>query len=450
MLNLTPKAQAESPHISPKKKSTAKASYDKYLLTGFAMIIALITGFFLWAAMAPIQGAVIAPGTVVVEGKPKTLQHLDGGIVGEILVKDGDKVQAGDVVLRLDSTSLNANRDLLQKRLNEAKAFRARLIAERDGQVNIYWNAAFPRASRTPDLVKIINDQTQLFNTRRNASEGQLDQLQKRLQQSGEQIAGFVSQSNAHQSQLGIISQELRGLKELFRDGYVSQTRILALEREEAGLSGEVARLRAEIARTQSAIGETEIEILQVKRSLQEAVLTELRSRESEISDLEEQLISASDQAGRVDVIAPVSGTVHNMAVTTLGGVVTPANPIMEIIPDSDRLIVESRIEPIYVDQIYTGQETTVRLSAFNMRTTPELKGFVKSISANTVIDSVTGAPFYNVRVEIPTFEISRLKGLTLVPGMPAEAFMQTDKRTVINYLLKPATDQLSRAFKEE
>lgn len=138
------------------------------------------------------------------------------------------------------------------------------------------------------------------------------------------------------------------------------------------------------------------------------------------------------------------------MAVTTLGGVVTPANPIMEIIPDSDRLIVESRIEPIYVDQIYTGQETTVRLSAFNMRTTPELKGFVKSISANTVIDSVTGAPFYNVRVEIPTFEISRLKGLTLVPGMPAEAFMQTDKRTVINYLLKPATDQLSRAFKEE
>ena len=438
-----------SPH-TPAKPKPVKAGYDKYLLSGFFLIFALVAGFVAWAAFAPIQGAVIAPGTVVVEGKPKTLQHLDGGIVGEILVKDGDKVKAGDVVLRLDPTSLNANRDLLQKRLDEAKAFRARLMAERDGQQAVQWSRTFPANSRTPDLKMIINDQTQLFNTRRSASQGQLAQLRKRLQQFGEQIAGFVSQVRAHESQLSIISKELQGLHELFRDGYVSQTRILSLEREQAGLSGEIARLQADIARTNASIGETEIEILQVTRSAQEAVLTELRSRESEISDLQEQLISASDQAGRVDVVAPVSGTIHNMAVTTLGGVVTPANPLMEIIPDSGRLIVESRVEPIYVDQIYAGQKTTVRLSAFNTRTTPELKGVVQSVSANTLIDPVTGAPFYTVIIEIPKDEISRLKGLTLVPGMPAEAFMQTDKRTVVNYLLKPATDQLSRAFKEE
>ena len=438
-----------SPH-APAKPKPVKAGYDRYLLSGFFLIFALVAGFIAWAVFAPIQGAVIAPGTVVVEGKPKTLQHLDGGIVGEILVKDGDKVKAGDIVLRLDPTSLNANRDLLQKRLDEAEAFRARLIAERDGQHTIPWSRTFPVKRRTADLTMIINDQTQLFNTRRSASQGQLAQLRKRLQQFGEQIAGFVSQVRAHESQLGIISKELQGLRELFRDGYVSQTRILSLEREQAGLSGEIARLQADIARTNASIGETEIEILQVTRTAQEAVLTELRSRESEISDLQEQLISARDEAGRVDVVAPVSGIIHNMAVTTLGGVVTPANPLMEIIPDTGRLIVESRVEPIYVDQIYEGQKTTVRLSAFNTRTTPELKGIVQSVSANTLTDPVTGAPFYTVRIVIPTDEISRLKGLTLVPGMPAEAFMQTDKRTVVNYLLKPATDQLSRAFKEE
>jgi len=427
-----------------------KAAYDGYLLTGFFLIFALIAGFSVWAIFAPIQGAVIAPGTVVVEGKPKTIQHLDGGIVKEILVRDGDMVQAGQILLQLDSTMLNADRDLLQKRLEEAIAFQARLIAERDRATGIQWASIFPASQRTPDLDMIINDQTELFKTRQSASQGQVAQLRKRLQQSDEQIIGFESQTDANASQLEIISKELEGLRELFRDGYVSQTRILALEREQAGLSGDIARLEAEIARVKTVIGETEIEILQVTRSVREQVLTELRTKESEISDLREQLITATDQVGRVDVVAPVSGTVHNMVVNTVGGVVTPANPIMDIIPDTDRLIVESQVEPMYVDQIYAGQATTVRLSAFNQRTTPELNGTVKSISANTMTDPVSGFPFYTVRIEIPVDELSRLNGLTLVPGMPAEAFMQTDKRTVINYLLKPATDQLNRAFKEE
>jgi len=421
-------------------KKPEKVAYDNYIRVGFCMILAMIVGFFLWSTLA----------RVVVEGKPKTLQHLDGGIVGEILVRDGDKVSAGDVLMRLDPTSLNANRDLLQKRLDEAKALRARLAAERDGKFSIPWETIFPAAQRQPNLTMIIKDQTQLFKTRRSASQGQLEQLRKRLQQSDEQIVGLSSQVKANQSQLGIILKELTSLRELFKDGFVSQTRILTLEREQAGLSGQIAGLQAEIARTKTAIGETEIEILQVTRSIQEAVLTELRVKESEISDLQEQLISASDQVGRVDVIAPVSGRVHNMSVTTLGGVISPANPIMDIIPDTVRLIVESQVEPMYVDQIYSGQDTTVRLSAFNQRTTPELNGQVKSISPNTSVDPVTGFPFYTVKIEIPTDELSRLNGLTLVPGMPAEAFMQTDKRTVMNYLLKPATDQLSRAFREE
>ena len=450
MLELNPNLLQNGSQIQTVKKKQPKAAYDNYLLTGFFLIFALVSGFVLWTTLAPIQGAVIAAGTVVVEGKPKTLQHLDGGIVSEILVSDGDKVNAGDVLLRLDPTSLNANRDLIQKRLDEAIAFQARLTAERDRRSNIPWKTIFPSDKRSPNVATIIKDQTQLFQTRRSASQGQLAQLQKRLQQSEEQILGFQSQSAANQSQLNIILKELEGLRELFKDGYVSQTRILALEREQAGLSGQISGLKAEIARTRTVIGETEIEILQVTRLMQEAVLTELRVKESEISDLKEQLISASDQASRVDVLAPVSGTIHNMAISTLGGVITPANPIMDIIPNTDRLIIESKVEPMYVDQIYAGQDTTVRLSAFNQRTTPELNGKVISISANTTIDPVSGVPFYTVKIEIPTAEISRLKGLILVPGMPAEAFMQTDKRTVINYLLKPATDQLSRSFREE
>ncbi len=450
MLQISPDALQAAQNPAPEDTKKPRAAYDTYLLVGFFLIFAMIASFALWSALAPIQGAVIAPGTVVVEGKPKTLQHLDGGIVGEILVRDGDKVSAGDVVMRLDPTSLNASRDLLQKRLNEAEALRARLTAERDGRNVIPWDILFPAAQRTPSLDQIINDQAQLFQTRQRAFGGELAQLKKRLQQSDEQISGLISQSDASKSQLSIIVRELEGLQELFKDGYVSQTRILTLEREEAGLKGQIASIAAEIARAKTVIGETEIEILQVTRARKEVALTELRVKESEISDLKQQLISATDQAGRVDVIAPVSGRVHNMTVTTLGGVVTPANPIMDIIPDTDRLIIESQVEPMYVDQLYIGQATTVRLSAFNQRTTPELNGEVKSISANTTIDQATGFPYYTVMIEIPTDELARLKGLILVPGMPAEAFMQTDERTLINYLLKPATDQLNRAFREE
>jgi len=316
MLQINPDNRPGDSNGITAKDKPAKASYDNYLFTGFFLIFALVGGFALWAALAPIQGAVIAPGTVVVEGKPKTLQHLDGGIVGEILVSDGDKVKAGDVLLRLDPTSLNANRDLLIKRLDEAKATRARLTAERDNKSRIRWQDTFPNETRSSETALIINDQTQLFNTRRSVSQGQLSQLRKRLQQSEEQIRGFQSQTDSNTSQLGIIAKELQGLRELFKEGYVSQTRILTLEREQAGLIGQNASLQAEIARTKTVIGETEIEILQVRRNIQEEVLTELRVRESEISDLTEQLISASDQAGRVDVLAPVSGTVHNMAVT--------------------------------------------------------------------------------------------------------------------------------------
>lgn len=432
------------------KPAKPKAPFDIYLLTGFVLIFTLITSFVAWSVLAPIQGAVIAPGSVVVDGKPKTIQHLAGGVVGEILVKDGDKVQRGDVLLRLDPTSLMASRNLLQKRLNETSARVARLKAERDGQRQVDWSSIFSNDISDPSVELIINDQTELLKTRREAYFGQINQLEKQIEQSGQQMNGLESQIQSNNDQIAIIAKELGGLRELLEQGYVSQARVLGLEREQTSLEGQIASFESEIARIQTSVGEIQIQILQVKRTQQETVLIDLRTSESELSDLTEQLISADNDVKQIDIVAPVSGTVHNMGITTLGGVITPANPIMDIIPDTGLFVIESQVEPAAIDQIFIGQDTTVRLSAFNQRTTPELNGHVSAISANTLVDPVTALPFYTVKITIPKGEMDRLNGLTLVPGMPAEAFMQTDKRSAMNYLLKPATDQLNRAFREE
>jgi len=435
----------------PKGQNSSESSaYDSYIKIGFLLIFCLITGFATWSFLAPIQGAVIAPGSVVVEGKPKTLQHLAGGVVGEIFVKDGDKVQAGDIVMRLDPTSLNANQNLLQKRLYETTARVSRLKAERDGKNRINWSVVFPSYEFNDDIMFILDDQTKLFKARRQAYTGEINQLQKQIEQSRQQSSGLKSQIASNDNQISLISKELSALKSLLEQGYVSQTRVLALEREQAALKGQIASYESDIARTETAIGEIEIQILQVRRMQLESILTELRTSESEINDLKEQLTTARNDVKQIDIIAPVSGTVHNMTITTIGGVITPANPIMDIIPDTGKLIIESQVEPASVDQVYVGQPTTIRLSAFNQRTTPELNGNVIGISANTLVDPINGFPFYKVKITIPEDELSRLNGLVLVPGMPAEAFMQTDKRSAMNYLLKPATDQLSRAFKEE
>ena len=445
--NLTPANAA--PGVSPYKPKGR--AYDRYMRIGAFGVLAMIV-MLLLAMFAPIQGAVLAPGTIVVQGKSKVVQHLDGGIVGEILVQDGDRVNEGDVLMRLDPTSLSANRDLLLNRLLEAKALQARLIAERDDADAIDWNTPFAAEEQSGSALKLIKDQGDLFRTRRRGIEGQVDQLRSRAQQQRDQIRGLESLITSKQQQLVLGEKQLEGQrilveKNVIKDIYSS---ILQLEREQASLRGEIASYESDIARTKNAIGETDIEILQTKRNFQETVLTELRATESQVSDLSEQLIAATDQTGRIDIKAPVTGTVHNLSITTVGGVISPANPIMEIIPTDTALIVEARIDPTNVDQVYVGQKTDVRMSAFNMRTTPELVGEVISVGASTNVDQITGLAYFTVKVEVGPEQLKRLNGQALIPGMPAEAFMQTEKRSVWNYLIKPASDQFSRALREE
>jgi len=433
------------------QQKPAKEPYDRFLWMGFIAIFLLIGIGLVWGSLAKIKGAVIAPGVVVVEGKPKTLQHLDGGIVGEIFVKDGDVVQEGDIVMQLDPTMLGANEELVNTRLRETMARVARLEAERDSKREITWPEDLLGAKSNPIVAAAMIGQENLFKARRVAAYGQVEQLEQRIAQSKDQIDGLNSLIRSKESQTMKIREEAQAKRTLVEKGWLAKPVILTLEREELRLKGDVANHKSEIARLLNSISETDVQILQLRRERQAEVLTELRQADTEASDFREQLTTASDQLRRIDVIAPVTGTVHNMTVTTVGGVVAPGQEIMQIIPADDRLIIEAQVEPADIDQIYPGQKTTVRLSAFNMRTTPEMNGLVIQSSADRIIDQVTGMPYYSVKIEIPPNELARLpKNLTLLPGMPAESFMQTDSRSVLSYILKPATDAMNHTFREE
>ena len=427
-----------------------KRSASPFIKRGLigAFILFIVMGG--WAALFKIKGAVIAPGQIVVESKPKTLQHLDGGIVGEILVKDGDRVDANQVVMRLDPTAKNANKAIIEKRLYEALARSARLQAERDNKEEIEWPAEIMADEKRPELALIMMGQKKLFDARKKSSQGMVSQLHQRINQSRQQIRGLNDLIRSKQAQKALIEQELVGQRKLLIKGLTHKSRILGLERELARLSGDISTHRSDISRTESSINETRMQILQINKEKMAEVLTELRATESEISDLKEQLVTASDQLKRVDVTSPVAGIVHNMEVTTIGGVVTAGQPIMQIIPVNDRLIVEASIMPQDVDQVYKGQDARINLSAFSQRIVPQLNGKVIERSADAIIDKVTGMPYFTVKVEITPEEMEKLGEMVLVPGMPAEVFLQTKERSVLSYLLKPFKDQLGRAFREE
>lgn len=438
------------PQNIPNNQKTVDTSYKKYLFQGYLWLILLVVVLGGWSAIAKIKGAVIASGRIIVESKPKTLQHLDGGIVGEILVQDGVLVNAGDVVLRLDPTEMDASRTIVSKRLNIAQARFDRLRAERDSLNQITWSPGLIAQESDLEVRDVMVGQNKLFQARRRSINGQIGQLRERIAQSSEQISGFEDLIGSKRDQLALISQELDGLRQLLIKGYVSKTRVLALEREEARLNGEIATHRSDIARTRSLISETEIQMLQLRKDSEASILTETREVESELNDLREQLTTASGKRKQIDITTPVTGIVHDLVVTTIGGVITPGQSLMQIIPVDDRLIIESRVLPNDIDQVYNGQVATVRMSAFNQRTTSELKGLVIKSSADSLVDEVTGMPYFSVLIEVPEEELKKLGDLVLVPGMPAEAFIQTEDRRVISYLMKPFTDQLSRAFREE
>ncbi|MFC4173433.1 HlyD family type I secretion periplasmic adaptor subunit [Microvirga sp. GCM10011540] len=436
--------------MSLQRTHSARHSIRRHSQLGLSAALLLVGGLGGWSVVTELSGAVMAPGAVVVDSHVKKVQHPTGGVVGEILARDGDRVKAGDVVVRLDETVARANLAMVSKSLDELYARQARLEAERDGQTRIVVPELLRARAGDPAVAGLLHGEQRLFESRQAAREGQKAQLQERIAQLREQIDGLSLQASAKADEIGLIQDELKGVEQLWKKNLVPLTRVTALKREETRLRGERGQLISTMAQAKGRISETALQILQIDQDLRSEVSKELREAQGKVAELVERQVAAQDQLKRIDIRAPQDGVVHQSAVHTVGGVVAAGDALMLIVPEADELSIEVKVAPQDIDQLVPGQETVLRLSAFNQRTTPELKGEVSLIAADLVTDQRSGAQYYPVRVAFADGERERLGETKLVPGMPVEGFIQTGYRTVFSYLTKPLADHLTRAFREE
>jgi HlyD family secretion protein len=435
--------------MSPQPTSPSRRSIRRHELAGLALVIVLAVGVGGWAGTAKLSGALIAPGSIVVDSNVKKVQHPTGGIVGELRVRDGDRVKLGDVLVRLDDTVTRANLAIVTKGLNGLAARKARLESERDGLESVVFPADLLARADDPDVAHVLNSERKLFELRRSARVGQKAQLSERVAQLNEEIRGIKAQRESKVKQIGIIKQELAGVTELWKRNLVQFSKLTELQREEARLEGEIAQLVAQGAQVGGKVAETQLQIIQIDRDLSSEVAKETREIDGKIGEFVERKITAEDQLRRVDIRAPQDGTVFQSAVHTVGGVITAGDTIMQIVPEADNLEVEAKVNPQDIDQLKVGQSALLRLSAFNQRTTPEVNGVVTRISADTTTDPRTAQSYYTIRISLPLKEIAQLGNIKVIPGMPVEAFVQTGERTMLAYLAKPLTDQLMRTFRE-
>jgi len=429
----------------------ALQSIQRYIVVGMIMFGFVTFGIGGWAATSQLSGAVIAQGVVVVDSSVKKVQHATGGIVGELRVREGDRVKAGDILIRLDETQTLANATIVTKSLDELLARQARLEAERDNADQI----VFPKAllDRTndsgSDAARAIAAENKLFDLRRQARDGQKAQLKERGAQLQDEIKGYLGQVDAKQKEVDLIHQELDGVRTLWQKNLVPITRLTSLERDAARLEGENSQLNGMIAQEKGKIAEIVLQTIQVDQDLRTEVGKDLIETRSKLSELSERKIAAVDQLNRTDIRAPQSGRVHELSVHTVGGVISPGEQIMLIVPDKDALAVEVKIAPRDIDQVYVGQTATMRFAAFDQKTTPEIEGEVSVVSADITQDQRTGASYYTARVTLKAEELDKLGSSKLVPGMPVDVFIKTQGRTALSYLIKPLRDQAERAFKE-
>lgn len=434
------------PGARPAGSSPALRSLRRYYVMGVICILALFGGVGGWAALAEISGGVIAPGAVAVEGNTKKVQHLEGGIVAKINVRNADLVQAGQVLISLDDTDVKAQLQITQGQLEELRARQARLLAEREGKVAF----ALPASAETnPAASEVWQGQARLFTARYEARTGREKQQLERIIQLEEVTRGLDAQRESKAKQLLLIKEELTGLTELEQKQLVTKTRVLALQREETKLEGERGQLIAEMAKTNVQVSETRLAIAEARQTFLSEVLAELREVETKVAELGEREVAVKSRLRRLSVVAPQSGLVHKLSVHTIGGVIAAGETVMEIVPQEERLVVEGQLDPLFVEQVRTGQGVILRLTAFDHQVTPELEGTVQSVSADVRQDTPQSPRYYAVRVTINDGEISKLKGGKLVLGMPLELIIKRVDRTVLSYLAKPVVDQLSHVFRE-
>ncbi|HEY5129155.1 MAG TPA: HlyD family type I secretion periplasmic adaptor subunit [Bradyrhizobium sp.] len=427
----------------------AGRALERELRTGLRVL--LVAGLLAggWTVLMPLAGAVVVPGNLVVQSNVKTIQHPTGGVVAEIAVHNGMRVGVGDLLVRLDATQAQASLQMVSKQLDEVRARIARLLAERDGLARLEVPAELVARSGDGAVKTLLASEESLFKARANARRSQIDLLQSRVSQLGEEISGLDAQVGSKTRQLELIAGELSGVQELYDKRLVPLTRLTTLQREAARIEGERGQLMSAIAETKSKIGEAQLQIVRLDQDFRTDVVKELGETQGKEAELVERGVAARDLLDRIEIRAPTSGVIHQLSAHTIGGVIRAGDAIMEVVPDSDELQIEARLQPNDIDQVKMGQKAFIRFSAFNQGVTPQLNGIVSYVSADTSHDQQTNASYFTVRVTLPEEERRRLAGLQLVSGMPAEVFMQTGSRTMMSYLLKPITDQLQRAFVE-
>lgn len=420
----------------------------KPLMIGIVACFVLVFGVGGWAASTQLSGAVIASGKLVTDTNVKKVQHPTGGVVGELLVKEGDRVKQGDVVVRLDGTQAKANLGIVTKALEEMAARQARFEAERDNTKTVDFPADLTSRASDPEVARLMSGEQRLFEMRRTARDGQKAQLKEQIQQLNLQIEGTQAQEVAKGKEIKLVAQELEGVRTLWKQNLVPISRVTTLERDSARMEGERSALVASLAQSRGRIAELELKIHQIDQDLATEVGKEMAEIRAKKSEMTERRISADDQLKRIDLVSPQDGRVFQRNVHTVGGVVQAGEPLMLIVPDSDSLIVDAKVPPQDIDQIHIGQHAVLRFAAFNQRTTPEVDGEVIHIGADVSQEDKATEPYYSVRIRVSEGELSRLEGLTLLAGMPVEAFIQTTPRTVASFLVKPLSDQIERAFR--
>jgi HlyD family secretion protein len=435
--------------MKPGRAPIAERAIQRLTLFSLAAAVLLVGVLGGLAATIHLQGAVIASGTLVVDSYVKPVQHQKGGTVGEVFVKNGERVDAGQVLVHLDDTQTRANLAIVSKRLKELAARTARLSAERDARDTIDFPGSLLEDRRF-EVAAMIEGEERLFHDRRASKTSRKGQLTERVAQLSKEAEGLSAQQDGKRQAIAIINKELASLQPLLDQGIIPATRVYALQRDAADLTGELGSLIASVAETKGKVAETQLQIIQIDDDQRAEVSDQLRQAASEIGEYSERLVAAEDELRHIDIRAPQAGIVHQLAIHAAGAVVTPGEPIMQIVPDSDDLIPELKLAPQDIDQVVVGQGVGLRFSAFSQRTTPELTGRVTKIAADLTTDQHTGQSYYSVRVMVPVLEWKRLGNLAPMAGMPVEAFVQTGERTALAYLAKPITDQVARAFRED
>jgi HlyD family secretion protein len=433
----------------------SRATIRRLNLVGGAAMVVALGGMGGWASTTHISGAVIANATVVVETSVKKVQHLTGGIVKEILVKDGSEVEAGQLLLRLDDTVTRATLGVVQSQLDLYTAREARLLAERDGRDAVVVPAAPHAGSVRPISETALADERRLFQSRRDGLDGQRGRLRERIAQIDEEIRGLVAQQRSKDSEIVFVGEELASVTQLYAKNLVSLARMKQLQRDAARLTGERGQLIADIAGSRRKIAETELQMLQLDQDFRTELLKDLRETQAKIAELQERASAAADELQHTDIRAPQAGIVYQLQVHTIGGVVGKGETIMQIAPRADALVVDAKIAPQDIDQVEVGAPVRVRIAAGNRRTTPDLEGKVTTLSPDVLHDTppvpaeTPERPYYVARVTLARLDLDFIGNLQLLPGMPAEVYIQTQDRTPLDYLLKPLHEQIARTFRE-